>query len=409
MYIKRTIEKSIKDAGSFFPIVMITGPRQVGKTTVFQNCGKDEKIKRTYVSLDTLDNRRLAQTDPRDFLARFPAPALIDEIQYAPELFPYIKAIVDEEKKSGAYWITGSQQFELMKNVTESLAGRVGILNLQGLSQTEKDGAPEQTPFLPTLDYLKVKSKNEKKVSIKKIFKTIWKGSYPQLFISEDNKWELFYNAYVKTYIERDVRQLKTVQNELDFMKFMTALTARTGQLLNYTDLSKDVNVAVNTIRAWISVLQTSGLIYLLQPYSNNMTNRVIKTPKVYFMDTGLACHLTKWNTPETLEHGAFAGAIFETYVVTEIIKSYWHNGKEPAIYFYRNQDGKEIDVILEENGKLYPIEIKRKSNPDKADIAAFSTLQRFGKEVGPGGVICSAPTYLPLGENDFIIPVGYF
>ncbi|MCL2505651.1 MAG: ATP-binding protein [Alphaproteobacteria bacterium] len=405
MYIKRTIEKSIKESSDFFPVVLITGPRQVGKTTVFQNC---EKKKRTYVSLDTLDNRRLAQTDPRDFLERYPAPVLIDEIQYAPELFPYIKSIVDEDKKSGAYWITGSQQFELMKNVTESLAGRVGILSLQGLSQTEKNGTPKQPPFLPTTEYLSVKSKNEKKISVQKIFKTIWKGSYPKLFTDKDNRWELFYGAYVKTYIERDVRQLKTVQNELDFMKFMTALAARTGQLLNYSDLAKDVGVAVNTIRAWISVLQTSGLIYLLQPYSNNLTNRVIKTPKVYFMDTGIACYLTKWNSPETLEAGAFAGAIFETYVVSEIIKSYWHNGKEPAVYFYRDHDAKEIDVILEENGKLYPLEIKKKSNPDKSDVAVFTTLKRFGKEAGSGGVICSAPTYLPLGENAFIIPVGY-
>ena len=191
-------------------------------------------------------------------------------------------------------------------------------------------------------------------------------------------------------------------------MKFMTALAARTGQLLNYTDLSKEIGVVINTIRAWISVLQASGLIYILQPYSNNLTNRAVKTPKVYFMDTGLACYLTKWNTAETLEAGAFAGAIFETYVVSEIIKSYWHNGKEPAIYFYRDNDGKEVDVILEENGKLYPIEIKKRSNPDKKDIAVFSTLQRFGKEIAEGGVICSAPTYLPLSENTYAIPVSY-
>jgi Predicted ATPase (AAA+ superfamily) len=405
MYIKRTIEKSIKNAGSFFPVVLLTGPRQVGKTTVFQNC---EKKNRAYVSLDTLDNRRLAQTDPRSFLERYSAPVLIDEIQYAPELFPHIKAIVDKEKKNGAYWITGSQQFELMKHVTESLAGRVGILSLQGLSQSEKNKAPAQPPFLPTPDFLKNKAKNEKPNSIKKVFKTIWKGSYPKMFLGKDDNLELFYSSYVKTYIERDVRQLKAVQNELDFMKFMTALAARTGQLLNCSDLSKDVGVAVNTIRAWVSVLQTSGLLFLLQPYSNNLASRVVKTPKAYFMDTGLACHLTKWSTPETLESGAFAGAIFETHVVSEIIKSYWHNGKEPAIYFYRDQDGKEIDVILEKNGMLHPLEIKKKSNPDKTDIAAFPTLKRFGKGIGPGGVICSAPTYLPLGEDNFIIPVGY-
>ena len=408
MYIKRTIENSINDAGEFFPVVLITGPRQVGKTTVFQNCGHGQ---RTYVSLDSLENRRAAQQDPRDFLMRYPAPVLIDEIQYAPELLPYIKAIVDEEKKNGAYWITGSQQFELMKNVTESLAGRVGILNLQGLSQAEKNGSPEQPPFLPTREYLKSKSADEKQSPIKpikKVFETIWKGSYPKLFTDGGRRWGMFYSAYVKTYIERDVRQLKAVQNELDFMKFMTALAARTGQLLNYSDLSKDVGVVINTIRAWFSVLQASGLIYILQPYSNNLTSRVVKTPKVYFMDTGLACYLTRWNTAEALEAGAFAGAIFETYAVSEIIKSYWHNGKEPAIYFFRDKDGKEVDVILEENGKLYPAEIKKRSNPDKTDIAVFSTLKRLGKETGDGGVICSAPTYLPLSENTFAIPIDY-
>jgi predicted AAA+ superfamily ATPase len=377
----------------------------VGKTTLFQNC---DRGKRTYVSLDIMENRRLAQRDPGAFLTRFPAPILIDEIQYAPELFPYIKAIVDKGKKNGAYWITGSQQFELMRRVTESLAGRVGILNLQGLSQAEKNGMPKQTPFLPIPEYLKAQSRQETRIFPKNIFKTIWKGSYPKLFTDRDNRWELFYGAYVKTYIERDVRQLKAVQNELDFMRFMTALAARTGQLLNYTDLAKDIGTAVNTIRAWTSVLQTSGLIYLLQPYSNNVTNRAIKTPKAYFMDTGLACYLTKWKTPGTLESGAFAGAIFETYVISEIIKSYWHNGKDPAIYFYRDQDGKEIDVLLEENGVLYPVEIKRKSNPDKTDISAFATLKRFGNEVGWGGVVCSAPTYLPLSEHAFAIPVGY-
>jgi predicted AAA+ superfamily ATPase len=405
VYIKRTIENSIKDASDFFPVVLITGPRQVGKTTVFQNSARGQ---RAYVSLDPLENRRAARQDPRDFLMRYPAPVLIDEIQYAPELFPYINAMVDEEKENGAYWITGSQQFDMMRNVTESLAGRVGILNLQGLSQAEKNGTPEQPSFLPTRSYLIEKSANENKTSIKQVFETIWKGSYPKLFTDGGRRRELFYSAYVKTYIERDVRQLKAVQNELDFLKFMTALAARTGQLMNYTELSKDVDVAVNTIRAWISVLQTSGLIYILHPYSNNLTNRAVKTPKIYFMDTGLACYLSRWNTPEALEAGAFSGAIFETYVVSEIIKSYWHNGKEPAIYFYRDKDGKEVDVVLEENGKLYPVEIKKRSNPGKTDTAVFSILKRFGKEIGEGGVICSAPTYLPLSENAFAVPVGY-
>ncbi|MCL1833030.1 MAG: ATP-binding protein [Leptospirales bacterium] len=403
MYIKRTLEKAIKQASSFFPVVFITGPRQVGKTTVFENC---ESKKRSYVSLDALEEQELAKRDPRRFLERHQPPLLIDEIQYAPELLPYIKTIVDREKRKGMYWITGSQQFNLMANVTESLAGRVGILNLQGFSQTEKENMPDASPFLPTEKIFAKKEKTDK--GTRDIFHSIWKGSYPALFKGRDKDWNLFYDSYMQTYIERDVKQIIKVSNELQFVKFVRALAARTSQLLNYSNIAGEIGINESTVKSWLSILQTSGLIYLLQPYSNNLTNRIIKTPKLYFMDTGLVCYLTKWNTPETLENGAFSGAILETYVVSEILKSYWHNGQSPAIYFYRDKDKREVDIILEENGKLYPLEVKQKTNPNAADTKNFSVLSQFKKEVAPGGVLCLAPTHLPLGEKDYTIPISY-
>ena len=405
MYIQRTIEKSIDRANKFFPVVLVTGPRQVGKTTVLQNC---ETQPRTYVSLDTLENRELAKNDPTLFLQRYPAPVLIDEIQYAPELFPYIKASVDKEKKNGMYWLTGSQQFHLMKNVSESLAGRVGILQLEGLSQDEKNGHPDVPPFLPTEKYIKTKVQNATETDLLKIYELIWKGSYPKLYPADSDYWAVFYESYMQTYIERDIKALSAVGNELDFVKFMRALAARTGEMLNYSELANDVGVSQPTIKSWLSILQASGLVYILRPYYNNVGNRFIKTPKVYFMDTGLACYLTGWKTPEVLESGAMSGNMFETYVVSEIIKSYWHNGKQPDIYYYRDKEKREIDVLLHENGTLYPVEIKKKSNPDKGDIKAFNVIETLKQKRGPGAVVCMAQTHLPLTGDVNIVPVGY-
>jgi predicted AAA+ superfamily ATPase len=350
--------------------------------------------------------RDLAKDDPQRFLERHAPPLLIDEIQYAPELLPYIKNIVDREKKKGMYWITGSQQFNLMANVTESLAGRVGILNLQGFSQSEKDSIPGTAPFLPTKKNLGIKEKTNK--GTRGIFRRIWKGSYPALYTESDRNWKLFYDSYMQTYIERDVKQIIRVSNELLFVNFIRALAARTSQTLNYSNIAGEIGINETTVKSWLSVLQTSGIVYLMQPYSNNLTNRIIKTPKVYFLDTGLVCYLTKWNTPETLENGAFSGAILETYAVSEILKSYWHNGDNPSVYFYRDKDKREVDIILEENGKLYPLEVKQKTNPKPDDIKNFAMLSQFGKEVAPGGVLCLAPTHLPLGKKDYIIPISY-
>ena len=404
MYIQRTIENAVKRMNSSFPVVLITGPRQVGKTTVFKCC--DDK--RNYVSLDTLENRKLAKENPALFLQRFEAPLLIDEIQYAPELLPYIKAIVDEKKQKGMFWITGSQQFHLMQSVSESLAGRVGILNLEGFSLPELSGKPLYDKFVPTLEWISARSKEAQSLDLKELYEIIWRGSYPALNNDENIDWEDFYSSYVQTYIERDIRDLTDSGDEMQFLELLTALAARSGQLLNFSDVARDIGKPVSTIQRWVSILQTSGVIYLLYPFSKNISNRMTKMPKIYFMDTGLVCYLTKWNSPETLEAGAKSGEILETFVIAEILKSYLHNGKKPNISFYRDKDKKEIDVILEENGKVYPIEIKKKTNPDNKDIKNFDVLQKAGLQVGEGAIVCLAPTHLPLAESVNIIPVYY-
>ena len=393
MYLTRTLEKSIQKVSDFFPVLLVTGPRQVGKTTILQACGREG---RNYISLDTLENRSLA-------------PLLIDEIQYAPQLFPYIKAAVDEKKQSGMYWLTGSQQFHLMKNVSESLAGRVGILHLEGFSQAERDGQPERRLFLPTPKAIEARAAFAPKTDIEAVFHQIWKGSYPRMHEADDDMWQFFYDAYVQTYIERDIRDLGSVGNELDFLKFMKVLAARTGQLLNYSDIARDVGISAPTVKAWVSMLQTSGLIFILQPYHNNINSRVIKTPKVYFMDTGLVCYLTGWNAPQTLENCAMSGELLETYVISEIVKSWWHNGKQPNIYYYRDKDRREIDVILEENGVLYPIEVKKKSNPNAGDIKAFDAIETVLKQKrGHGAVLCMARTHLPITAEVDAVPISY-
>ena len=405
MYKRRILEKQIIKISSFFPVVLITGPRQVGKTTILQNCSEAE---RKYVSLDTLEVRKLAKEDPSLFLQRFSPPVLIDEVQYAPELFPYIKNIVDKEKNTGAFWLTGSQQFHLMQNITESLAGRVGILKLQGYSQAEKLTRTNDATFLEKLKNINTQSPETQEYTASDVFRTIWKGSYPKLYDSNDDFWEIFFNSYIETYIQRDVKALLTVSNELHFLKFIKAVAARTGQLLNYADLANDVGVSQPTIKVWLSILQSSGLVYLLQPFATNITSRLIKTPKLYFLDTGLVASLTAWKTSETLELGAMNGAIFETYVVSEILKSYWNNGKNPNLYFYRDKDKKEIDLLIEEDGSLYPIEIKKKSNPDKNDIKNFKVLEKLGQPIGMGSVICLAHTNLPITEKTWSFPVAW-
>ncbi|MDR1631844.1 MAG: ATP-binding protein [Dysgonamonadaceae bacterium] len=400
MYFFRNISDTIIKTSDTFPVVLITGPRQVGKSTVLAQLKEDN---RKLVTLDDPQIRALAQTDPALFLQTYEPPVLIDEVQYAPQLFPYIKMIVDRRKEKGLFWLTGSQPFQLMEKVSESLAGRVGILELQGLSQAEKNQTAGE-PFLPDT----FKSNNRKPYNINSIYNLILKGSFPELYATPKLNRNIFYASYLKTYIERDIRELTNVQDERLFLTFLKVVAARTGQLLNYADIAKDVGITENTVKAWISLLLTSGLVFLLHPYHNNLTNRAIKTPKLHFMDTGLCAYLCGWTSAETLSVGAMSGAIFESYVVGEIIKSYIHNNEQVQFYFYRDKEKQEIDLIIERDNIFYPVEIKRTAAPKEDDVKTFRLIEKMGLKAGKGSIICLYENLIPLNRDVQIVPVGY-
>ena len=401
--IKRSLEKSIIELSKHFPVIMLTGPRQVGKTTLLENISKN----REYITLDDLEQRRLAKQDPALFLQIHKPPLFIDEIQYAPELFSYIKMYVDKNKKNGDFWITGSQKFHLMKNVTETLAGSIAIIDLLGISQAEIQKR-EEIPFLPDKTWIEQTLKNKhKNEDITDIYAKIFRGNYPKLIADKDMPRDIFYSSYVQTYIERDVKDLMKIGDELKFLTFLKTIAARTGQLINYTDIAKDVDIDVKTAQSWTSVLETSGIIKMLYPYHNNLTKRAIKTPKMYFIDTGLCSYLCGWDSPTTLMNGSMSGNILETFVFAEILKSYWNNAVQPNIYFYRDTDQKEIDFVIESNGTLYPIEVKKTANPTGVKLW-FNVLKDTGKTLGDGAVICLYNSILPIKENITAIPVNY-
>lgn len=407
MYIQRHMEKTLESVSKMFSAVIITGARQVGKTTMLRNYADDIR----YLTLDDLQILNMARENTAIFFNAYKPPIIIDEIQYEPKLFHYIKMIADEKREKGLFFMTGSQSFHLMKNVTESLAGRVGILELSGLSYREIKGINYKKPFLPLSEHFEAISPLISKLDYWDIMEIIQKGSYPAIYEGnyDEEQTRRFFNDYLRTYIERDVRALSQVADENAFLKFITIVASLTAQQLNYTTIAEAVGKEVNTIKRWISILETSGIVYILQPYYENISKRLSKTPKIYFMDTGLACNLCGWYTPEQLAKGAMNGAIFETYVISEIIKSYKNYGRDTRLSFnyFRDRDGKEIDLIIEENGTLYPIEIKLTANPNKKDIKNFAVLQQSNKRIGKGGVVCMSEKLLYLDENNRIIPVN--
>ncbi len=401
MYIKRTSEDVIQKLSKQFKVVLVTGARQVGKSTLLKHCDEN----RNYVSLDDLSERELAINEPKLFLETHKAPLIIDEIQYAPELLSYIKLIVDKSDKKGQYWLTGAQQFHLMKNVSESLAGRVGILDLMGLSLVELSQTPNNEPFFPDLEYIEKRRENHKNYSTSNIFKIIYNGSFPALNNQDEfQDRNAFYSAYIRTYIERDIRDLSSISNEMKFLNFIRVVAARTGQVLKYSELANAVDISEPTAKTWLSVLVSSNIVYLLEPYYRNITKRMTKMPKIYFLDTGLCSYLTGWSSPEVIEKGAMNGAFFETFVVSEILKSYRHNGERPLIYWYRDTQQKEIDLLIERDGKLHPIEIKLTSNPNKSMLKHFKVLDNQGY----GGLICMRESDIPLTEDVSAIPISY-
>ena len=348
-----------------------------------------------------------AVEDPDLFLKSNKAPIIIDEVQRAPDLLRYIKIQVDNSEEKAQYYLTGSQKFNLMQNVTESLAGRIGILNLLGLSLREIKNINFNEPFLPTEEYLNKRRKFEKVIPYDEIWNIIHKGSMPALYQNESDV-DMFYSMYLRKYIEQDVRNATKIGEVLVFFKFMTALASRIGQLLNLNSIANEVGITIPTAQRWLSILVASNIIYILEPYYNNIMKRAVKTPKIYFLDTGLAAYLTKWKTSEVLEAGTMSGNFFENYVIVEIVKSYYNSGElRPPLYFYRDKEKREIDLIIEENGKLYPIEIKKTAKPEKAMIENFKALEGV-KEIGEGGVICMYDNIINLDEKNKVIPFRY-
>lgn len=406
MYRKRHAEPTVKTLSKMFGVILVAGPRQVGKTTMLKTLTQDIG----YATLDDIIVRTAAQEQSGTFFKDNPPPVFVDEIQKAPELFEQIKMFIDRDHKKGQFFMCGSQQFKMMKGVSESLAGRIGLLTLLGYSLREIKGVDFDTPFIPTDEYFASRRESLATVAYDDVWNIIHRGSMPELCENPDFDWQMFYGAYLRTYIERDVRDLSEIGDTVKFSKFMVSVAAMTGSLLNLASLARDVGISQPTAERWLSILVASNIVYLLQPYSNNITKRAIKTPKVYFLDTGLAAYLTKWNTPDVLKNGAMAGSFFESFVISEVIKSYYNKGiLEPPIYFYRDKEMNEIDLIIEDGGTLYPIEIKKHADPTKKDIEAFNMLDKIPDiKRGSGGVVCLYDNLITLKDNDRVIPIKF-
>lgn len=402
-YIARNLEKVVLEVTKEYPVVLVTGPRQVGKTTMLQKLM--EGTDRNYVSLDDLNERNLAKTDPEMFLQLHKPPILIDEVQYAPELFVYIKIHVDKYHNAGDFWLTGSQVFKLMSGIQESLAGRVAVLSLTSLSQAEICGG-EMQPFTLDIEELSARRKERTAADTGVIFDWIFRGSMPAIVSEKNSNSQIFYSSYLTTYIERDVREVSDAIDSLTFLHFITAVAARCGQILNIAEIARDADINQKQAKNWLGVLETLGLIFYLHPYSNNMLKRLVKTPKLYFYDTGLVCYLTKWSSAETLQSGAMNGAILENYVVAEIRKTYLNCGKDPYMYYYRDKDAREIDIILEHDGVLNPIEIKKSANPGSELIKVFKLLDKSSAKRSKGAVVCMKPELSAIDRENYIIPV---
>ena len=402
-YIKRDIEDKIISLSKEYSCILITGPRQVGKTTVLRQLMDDN---REYVTLDDMDERSLAKRDPAMFLQIHSTPIMIDEVQYAPELFSYIKMEIDKGAAPGTYWLTGSQAFKLMGLAQESLAGRVAILHMSGLSQHEIYGSGDCAPFTLDLGALKAREKTNAPADIAEIYDRIWKGSMPGLASGKFSDRDVFYSSYLQTYIDRDVKEQVQLADPLLFRDFVRAAACRAGQMLNVHDIAQDVGVSDDTAKRWLQVLEKSDVIFFLRPYSNNLLKRTVKTPKMYFFDTGLVAYLTRYSSPEILANGAINGAILENFVVSELLKSYHNNAKECLLWYYRDSNSNEIDMVIESDGMLHPLEIKRSVNPGSELISAFNLLDKASVPRGNGAILCMRPKLSAINSENYIVPI---
>ncbi len=402
-YIKRDLEDKILSLSEEYACLLLTGPRQVGKTTVMRHLAEES---REYVTLDDLEERALAKRDPALFLQMHSLPILIDEVQYAPELFSYIKIAVDNDAPPGSFWLTGSQAFRLMELAQESLAGRVAILHMPALSQNEIHGSGQHPPFTLELEALKQRKGIGCPTDLKGIYERIWRGSLPGLASGKFSDRDVFYASYLMTYIERDVSELLDRVDKVQFQDFIRAAACRAGQMLNVHDIAVDVGVSDDTAKRWLIILEKSGVVFYLRPYSNNLLKRTVKTPKIYFFDTGLIAYLARYNVPEILQNGAMSGAILENFVVAEVMKSYNNNAKECLLWYYRDKNSKEIDLVMEDNGLLHPMEIKRSVNPGSEPVGTFKLLDKGSVLRGKGALLCVRPKLSAVDAENFIVPI---
>lgn len=404
-YINRAMEATFKRMAQEFSVVLLTGPRQVGKTTMLKRLAEAEGVNREYVTLDDITEREMAKNDPKLFLQLHKPPVFIDEVQYAPELFPYIKIYVDEHQQAGDFWLTGSQIFKLMDGVQESLAGRVCLLHMSPLSQAEACGCTSE-PFTVDFERLLMRSKAVAPASIQEIFERIWRGGMPAIVSGVKKEQAAVYSSYISTYIDRDVKEIADRVDSFKFLNFVTVVAALTSQMVNYKTIADAVEISVPTVKNWLNILERLGIIFYLHPYSNNLLKRMVTKPKLYFYDSGLVAYLTKWTDSETLMNGAMSGAILENFVVSEIVKSYQNAGLEPFVYYYRDKDNKEIDIVLERNGTLYPLEVKKTMMPDKRWTNVFGLLDKTSLKRGTGGILCLSDKFTAFDRGNLIIPV---
>ncbi|MBQ6586206.1 MAG: ATP-binding protein [Coriobacteriales bacterium] len=419
MYIERSAETLVRSYSDHFKVIAVTGPRQVGKTTMLMHLAQQDAergIERAYVSLDDVSLQMLAKDDPALFLQRFKPPIIIDEIQKAPELLPYIKHAVDGSSRNGLFWLAGSQPLHLMRGLSESLAGRVGIIELLGLSNAELAGKPN-VPFDPTQEYFLARSEQMTSFGVTEAYRRIIAGSLPGIQSLPDDLRRGAYESYIDTYVMRDIHDLSQVTDELKFRRFMAACASLTSKPVVYAQLARVADVDEKTAKAWTSLLVSSYLVKIVQPYSNNLLKRLSKQPIMHFTDTGLAAHLAGWYSAEALSVGALSGQVFETFVFDEILKSHVNAGLQPQLSFFRNNDKKEIDLLLECDGRMHPIEVKLSASPRRSDTKNFGALGplaaddvpaelvAFKREIGMGAVVCMSESAYPLSENAWAFP----